>query len=52
MVCHPNDERKWTAIKKALGGVVRQDGDDEGVVLLAQTEVNVPAVRKAIGCAR
>jgi hypothetical protein len=52
IVCHAGDERKWTSIKKALGGTLRQDGDDEGVVLLTQTEINVPAVRKAIGCAR
>ncbi len=52
VVCHPADGHRWSAVKKALGGIVRQDGDEEGVVLLSQTEVNVPAVRKAIGCAR
>ncbi len=52
VVCHPAEGHRWSAVKKALGGIVRQDGDEEGVVLLSQTEVNVPAVRKAIGCAR
>ena len=52
VACHPGDGHRWAAIKKALDGTVRQDGDEEGVVLLGQTEVNVPAVRKAIGCAR
>ena len=52
IVCHPGDGRTWTAAKRALGGKVQQDGDDEGVILLDQTAVHVPALRKAIGCAR
>jgi hypothetical protein len=52
IVCGGEHAYQWTSLKKKLGGVVRQDGDSDGVVLLRPEQVNVPAVRQALGCAR
>lgn len=53
VVCHlGGDGKRWAHIKSILGGIVRQDGDGEGVVLLSENEIDAPSVRKAIGCVR
>ena len=52
VVCHPGDSYRWAAMKKSLGGTIRQDGDDEGVILVGKENVNAQNFRRAIGCAR
>jgi hypothetical protein len=46
------DAREWAIVRGKLGGKVRQNGEEDGVVLLMETEVNIPALRQAVGCTR